>query len=106
MAKAVSVIDPETLTFKNAGMKEGLSDSSFFEILEDDNKNIWITTYNGGADIIDLKADKIKYLKRAGGLSSDTLSAMAKDKTGQIWLAIPGCRTRCCRYKTWHHKTL
>jgi signal transduction histidine kinase/streptogramin lyase len=89
-AKAVSVIDPETLTFKNVGMKDGLSDSSFFEILQDDNKNIWITTYAGGADIIDLEAGKIKYLKKTGGLSSDTLSAMAKDKTGQIWLAIPG----------------
>jgi len=64
--------------------------AAFFEILEDDNKNIWITTYTGGANIIDLKSGKIKYLKRAGGLSSDTLSAMAKDKTGQIWLAIPG----------------
>ena len=85
--KAVSVIDPITRTYKNIGREEGLSDSLAFQVLQDDSKRIWITTYGGGADIIDLSAGKIKYLKKSGGLSSDSLTAMSQDSNGQVWVA-------------------
>ena len=86
-ARAVSIIDPETLSFKNLDKKAGLSDSSSFEILQDLNKNIWISTNTGGVNIINLKAGKIKYLTKANGLSSDTLSAIAMDKSGKVWIS-------------------
>ncbi|MEJ7587299.1 MAG: two-component regulator propeller domain-containing protein, partial [Ferruginibacter sp.] len=88
--KAVSIIDPEALTFKNLDQKAGLSDSTAFGLLEDDSKNIWITTFNHGANIIDLKTGTIKYLKQSNGLGGDTLSAIAKDKTGVVWIATSG----------------
>jgi hypothetical protein len=85
--KAVSVIDPETLTFKNITMKQGLSDSSFFQAEQDNEKNIWLTSYNNGINILDLKSAKIKYLKAAEGLANDSLSAITKDTAGQMWVA-------------------
>ena len=91
--KAVSVINPKEMAFKNIDKKVGLSDSTAFEITEDDNKNIWISTYTGGVNIIDIKAGKIKYLKKLNGLGSDTLTAITKDKNGQMWVSIAGRAT-------------
>jgi signal transduction histidine kinase/streptogramin lyase len=85
--KAVSIIDPNTYSFKNLDRKAGLSDTLAFEILQDANKNIWISTGSGGVDIIDQKAGKIKYLKKSGGLSSDTLSALTIDRSGRVWIS-------------------
>ncbi|MEO5892363.1 MAG: two-component regulator propeller domain-containing protein [Ferruginibacter sp.] len=88
--KSISIIDPVTMTFKSIDKKAGLSDSVAFGILEDNNKNIWITTYTGGVNIVDLKSGKIKYLKKSSGLGNDSLSAIAMDKTGKVWLAHTG----------------
>ena len=87
--KAVSIVDPGSMTYKNLDMKAGLSDSSAFQILQDVNKKIWITTLKGGVDIIDPVAGKIKYLRKANGLISDTLRPITEDKKGQIWLGTP-----------------
>ncbi|HYK44826.1 MAG TPA: two-component regulator propeller domain-containing protein, partial [Parafilimonas sp.] len=88
--KAVSVIDPETLTFKNITVKQGLSDSSFFQAEQDNEKNIWLTSYNNGINILDLKSAKIKYLKAAEGLDNNSSSAITKDGSGQMWVATKG----------------
>lgn len=98
--KSVSVINPTARTYKNIEAKPWLSDTSGFQphpttsndlqIVEDDSKNIWITTMAGGVDIIDAASGKIKYLEKNYGLSSDTITAIAKDNTGQIWLGMPG----------------
>ncbi len=85
--KAVSIVDPVTKTYKNLDRKTGLSDSLAFEILQDNDKRIWITTYTGGANIIDQKAGKIKYLNKTTGLSSNNLSAITTDKKGSVLLA-------------------
>ena len=89
---AVSIINPVTRTYKILDAKagfSGLSGRQFLQILQDSNKNIWITTDDGGADIIDPASGKIKYLRKSNGLSSDTLTAITSDKKGRIWLASP-----------------
>ncbi|MEJ0104466.1 MAG: ATP-binding protein [Bacteroidota bacterium] len=87
---AVSIIDPETQTYKNIDRETGLSHKAAFEMVEDDNKNIWITTYNAGIDIIDRKSGKIKYLRKANGLRSDSLGAITTDKAGRVWVGTTG----------------
>jgi signal transduction histidine kinase/ligand-binding sensor domain-containing protein len=93
--KAVSIINPDTQSYKNIDGKTWLSDSTGFkshnfpndlQILQDDSKNIWITTMAGGVDIIDATSGKIKYLRKDNGLSSDSITAIAEDKNGQIWV--------------------
>ncbi|HET7118872.1 MAG TPA: two-component regulator propeller domain-containing protein [Hanamia sp.] len=89
---SISIINPLSRTFKNLDAKSGFSGSSgnlLVQILQDSNKNIWITTNDDGVDIINTSSGKIKYLRKSNGLSSDTLSAIAGDKKGRIWLASP-----------------
>jgi len=97
--KSVSIINPVAQTYKNIDAKTWLSDTSAFyqhpsgndvKILQDDSKNIWITTMAGGVDIIDAQSGKIKYLGKNNGLSSDSIVAITKDKSGQIWLGMLG----------------
>ncbi|MEO5942895.1 MAG: two-component regulator propeller domain-containing protein [Ferruginibacter sp.] len=92
--KAVSIINTEALTYRNIDAKTWLSDTSCFvnnnqnndlQIVEDDSKNIWITTMAGGINIIDAASGKIKYLGKNNGLSSDSVTAITKDSNGQIW---------------------
>jgi signal transduction histidine kinase/ligand-binding sensor domain-containing protein len=95
--KSVSIIDPAEGTYKNIDAKTWLSDISGFQpystannlqIVQDDAKNIWITTMAGGVDIIDAASGKIKYLGKNNGLSSDSVTAITKDKNGQIWVGM------------------
>lgn len=86
LAKAVSIINPGSGTYKNLTYGVGLSDSSAYHILEDKNRNIWITTTKG-VSIIDPVNHKIKYLTKANGLSYDSISAMTEGPNGNLWLA-------------------
>ncbi|HSN09210.1 MAG TPA: two-component regulator propeller domain-containing protein, partial [Hanamia sp.] len=95
--KSVSIIDPAAATYKNIDAKTWLSDTSGFQlspeandlqIIQDDAKNMWITTMAGGVDIIDVASGKIKYLEKDNGLSTDSVTAIAKDKNGQVWVGM------------------
>jgi signal transduction histidine kinase/ligand-binding sensor domain-containing protein len=85
--RAVSIIDPASGTYKNLDRKTGLSDSLAFEIAQDNDKRIWITTYTGGTNIVDIKGGKIQYLNKTNGLSSNNLSGITTDKDGKVLLA-------------------
>ncbi len=84
---AISIIKPDSQTYKNLDRSSGLPDGIALEVLEDEEKNIWINTYYGGAAIITPGSGKIKYLNKTHGLTNDTMSVMAKDSDGQLWLA-------------------
>ena len=96
--KSVSIINPAAQTYKNIDAKTWLSDTSGFQphpitginlqILQDDAKNIWVTTMAGGVDIINAESGKIKYLGKSNGLSSDSVTAIAEDKNGRIWVGM------------------
>lgn len=58
--KAISVIAPNTHTFKKIDKKAGLFHFIATEILQDNNRNICITTIGGSTDIIYPTTEKIK----------------------------------------------
>ncbi len=87
---AVLIIDPATQTFKHLDRSTGLANGFPVDIAQDDDKNIWIVSNTGGANIINLEKNKIKYLKKINGLGNDSLRAITKDKTGRIWIARVG----------------
>ena len=89
-ANAVLIIDPATQTFKTLDKTKGLSDGQLTDVVEDNDKNIWIISNTGGANIINLEKNKIKYLKKINGLGNDSLRAITKDKIGRIWIARSG----------------
>ncbi len=89
-ANAVLIIDPATQTFKTLDKTKGLSDGQPTDIAEDNDKNIWIISNTGGANIINPEKNKIKFLKKINGLGSDSLRAITQDKSGKIWIATSG----------------
>lgn len=87
---AISIINPETGTFRNLSIKNGLPDTAAFEVFEDSHKNIWISSSNKGVQIINLEKGTTKYLNKESGLGNDTVTAIKEDKNGHIWVASPG----------------
>ncbi|MBI2731581.1 MAG: hypothetical protein HYX40_12680 [Sphingobacteriales bacterium] len=84
----VVVANPETKTFQILDHTNGLTilDGFASDVLEDNDKNIWVTTQRGGVHIINRKMGKIKYLKKINGLSSDTTLFVTQDKKGKVWI--------------------
>jgi signal transduction histidine kinase/ligand-binding sensor domain-containing protein len=82
----VVIIDQARQTLKFLQQAQGLSTNSPSGILEDKSNNIWITTINAGANILDLKNNRIKYLDKAHGLNTDTLTVVNEDRLGRMWV--------------------
>ncbi|MEO6315373.1 MAG: two-component regulator propeller domain-containing protein [Chitinophagaceae bacterium] len=90
-ARDVLVIDPVTQTFKTLDRSTGLPDvSGANDITQDSTGKIWITTPLQGTAIVDWKAGKIRYLKKANGLLNDSSRAITTDNTGKVWIAVVG----------------
>lgn len=83
----VSIINPETGTYRSLSKKEGLQDKGVFEIIEDAEKNIWISSFTAGLLMINPKTGISKYFNNQNGLSCDSLMAIKEDKNGHIWVA-------------------
>ena len=77
-SKGAAVINPGTETFKMLNQSTGLSGTNRWGVFCDQRKNIWLTG-NGGANII-TPDGKIKFLRKASGIGSDTLYAINGDK--------------------------
>jgi ligand-binding sensor domain-containing protein/predicted transcriptional regulator len=86
----VCVLDVERGTTKNymhdEKNKNSISTNDVKSILFDD-KYAWIATNGGGLNRLDLKTDSFKIFNMDGGLSSDALMSMLKDKRGDFWIS-------------------
>jgi ligand-binding sensor domain-containing protein len=86
----VCVLDVEKGTTKNymhdEKNKNSISNNDVKSILFDD-KYAWIATNGGGLNRLDLKTDSFKTFNMEGGLSSDALMSMLKDKHGNFWIS-------------------
>jgi len=93
----INIIDPKTQTVKWLDRAYGLLDkvrgpsdtTGYGAISQDKNNNIWIAT-EGGVNMIDLKNKKIKYLDKANGLKSDSLTSVLCDQSGRVWIGLYG----------------
>ncbi len=86
----ICVLDVEKGTTKNYIHDEknsnSLSSNDVKSILFD-NRYAWIATNGGGLNRLDLKTDSIKIFNMDGGLTSDALMSMLKDKKGNFWIS-------------------
>jgi len=83
----LTIIDTKNLSFKKLGRESGILGTFTRGILEDEKKNIWVTS-NGGVHIINPDRNKIKYIYTKTGLGTDTLQALASDMKGRVWAAF------------------
>jgi signal transduction histidine kinase/ligand-binding sensor domain-containing protein len=76
------VVDPRRLTFRHLA---GWFPACIY-MMEDADHRIWATGPGSGVRIIDPATGKIKSLKKADGLASDSLYSLTLDKDGVVWM--------------------
>jgi signal transduction histidine kinase/ligand-binding sensor domain-containing protein/DNA-binding response OmpR family regulator len=75
-------IDPKTKKVKNYH-----SDYTIRCITEDENKNLWIGTVEGGLLLFNRKTGTSKNYTTQNGLSSNTILRLLEDKKGNLWMS-------------------
>jgi ligand-binding sensor domain-containing protein len=65
---------------------EGLSNNHVFDITGDNKENLWVSTYGGGLNYVELKGHKIKHMPATNNL----LEGIATDKKGNVWMISNG----------------
>ncbi len=68
------------------GVLEGLSSNSVTCIYEDRKGILWIGTYGGGLNKLDLTSGKITVYTKENGLLSNTVQGIAGDDKGNLWI--------------------
>ena len=83
--------------FRNPGNSNGLSYNDIVHIFEDSKGRIWLGTFGGGADMIDMQSDQkfsFKHFTSENGLSNDVVFGILEDNKGNIWLSTENGLTR------------
>ena len=83
VASGISIIDPQKQTIRHLP-KLGLSKNAK-QIIKDNEDNIWVGSITG-LSIIDHKSGKIRFITRAAGLASDTVTSLFMDHEKNIWI--------------------
>lgn len=78
----------------NISDKNSISSSYILSFVEDNNKALWIGTFGGGVNKIDLKTRKIESFTTDNGLSNNVIRCMLKDDFGNIWISTDRGITR------------
>lgn len=77
--------DPSKSRLKQFTMKDGLADSTCYELFKDSHDNIYVTI-QGGFQIVSPDG-KIKTYNRSNGLKYEWVSSVIEDDIGNIWIA-------------------
>jgi ligand-binding sensor domain-containing protein len=65
---------------------ESMSENTGFAMYEDEQKNIWVGTYGGGLNKLDIKTEKFKHYTTDDGLIDNNVVSIVPDKKGNFWL--------------------
>ena len=73
---------------------QNLTDNRIITIHEDSRNNLWLATYSGGLDVINLRdlerndsVVKFKYYTEKNGLPGNTVYGILEDNHGALWLS-------------------
>ncbi len=64
-----------------------MSESTAFDIYEDEDNNLWIGTYGGGLNKFNLHTKKFTHYTTKNGLIDNTVFCVLPDKKGNLWLS-------------------
>ncbi|MDT3402339.1 sensor histidine kinase [Mucilaginibacter terrae] len=74
------------------GSRDSLSNNDVFDIKEDANGNLWISTYGGGVSYFSVKTQQFKHLQE----SSNLTEGMLLDQQKNLWMLCNGHVHRYC----------
>lgn len=81
---------PEADTFKIyknvLNDPQSMSENTAFCIYEDEKENIWVGTYGGGLNKLDVKTEKFKHYITDNGLVDNNVISIFPDMQGNLWL--------------------
>jgi signal transduction histidine kinase/ligand-binding sensor domain-containing protein len=63
-----------------------ISNNHVFDITEDNKGNLWVSTYGGGLNYVELRGRKIRHINA----SSNLLEGIATDKNNNVWMISNG----------------
>ncbi len=82
----LNIFDNKTRKFKNYSEKDGLPNNNVFGIIEDDERNLWISTNKGLSKFLTAKGKFINYTKSDGLAGNDfNIRSFLKDSRGQLF---------------------
>lgn len=94
----LSCLDFEKKIIRNyrnkAGDKSTISEDYITSLCEDDNGNIWAGTINRGLNKFLRKTNSFKRYSAENGLPDNTVRAIEKDNSGNIWISTNNGITR------------
>ena len=70
----------------NPSLESSISNNNVYDLIEDDNGNLWISTYGGGLNYFDLKRRTFEHIR----VSKNLLEGIALDSTGNVWMISNG----------------
>ena len=108
----LSVYDPETDTWKNYNIPQGLADQFVYDTQLDDRGDLWIATWSGanrvrGARLDDPDAwETFDVANTHGGLPNDWVYGVEKGPDDAIWFATEGgvARYQGGQWRHWTHE--
>jgi signal transduction histidine kinase len=82
--------DPETAVYKrfraNVYNSDSLNSNNVISLLLD-KKYLWIGTFGGGLNRMDLKTNKVKHYTTEDGLANNIIFAILQDENNNLWLS-------------------
>lgn len=108
----LSVYTPESDSWKNYNIPNGLADQFVYDIAEDANGDFWIATWSGAnhvakGDLDDPSAwETFTVENTKGGLPNDWVYGVEIGKNGEIWFATEGglARYKDKQWTNWKHE--
>lgn len=88
MISGVSVFDPLNSSIKTFTERDGLPENNVIDIIEDNNKNIWLATSRKGIAVFD--GNKIALKNSTENPIYPSISSLAKDNRNNIWISTEG----------------
>jgi ligand-binding sensor domain-containing protein/signal transduction histidine kinase len=77
---------PITFFTNDPFKKDGLSNNNIYDITEDTGHNLWISTYGGGLNYLDIQSKKIQHIAS----TSNLLEGIATDAQNNVWMITNG----------------
>ena len=92
--KGLAHLDEETGIFRrytsSPADESGLSDDNITGLQRNDERTIWVGTFNGGLNLLDETTGRCVHFKTdpsiAGSLSDESIRALYTDNTGNLWI--------------------
>ena len=70
----------------NPNDPSSISENTSFDMFEDQDGNLWLGSYGGGLNMLDIEADTFSHFTIKDGLADNNIFSLLPDQKGNIWM--------------------